>query len=93
MSTITITTTDADRMLNYFREELEKENQRFGVCMKKIEEMEKQSKEETSFFALLTREANKRFQEFAEKAHKHNVDIFSDYIRILTCGSETPEKA
>lgn len=75
MKTITISVSDADRMLKYFRNELETENKHY----KEFCEMCKSEK----FSPFI----NEMLQKLADKGHEHNVKLLTDYIEILTVGS------
>ena len=77
MSSITIKTEDADRILKYLRNELETENKHYKECC----DMCNKGNEK------IPPSINEMLKILADKGHAHNVKILTEFIMILTVGS------
>lgn len=77
MEFIKLTASDADRLLCYFRHELEEENKKYEAAKEVMQAPEK--KDDPIRCLLFAR---------VEAAHAHNVKVITRNIELLTCGSE-----
>lgn len=73
MSVITIKTEDADKICQYFRNELEAEEKRYKDALELIENTKDKVPDFVSDFG----------RHLAEEGHKRNVELLTNYIGIL----------
>lgn len=73
MSVITIKTEDADKICQFFRNQLETEEKRYKDALELIEKTKDKVPDFVSDFGRC----------LAEDGHKHNVEMFTNYISIL----------